>query len=320
MVEENGHGMTDVFDSFRESIIGEAFTESPLSDRGVREAGYVFGGDSVSGTEQDARSYEPDAWTARASTLQAMRGIATMPFSDVVNIAPAGATFGRINDSYQHDAWTNKTDMPSPDRNDAEGHTKGDRGYAFGGFIEPTVTEIADNDEYDKTSDSWSAKTSMSPARGNHSSFTIVDKGYSVGGTIGHVVGRTYLDDTDEYTPSTDAWAVKSDMPDVRGQPGAVSLGGIGYAFGGREDNTTLTKTTFAFTVSSDSWATLAAMPDPERENFAAFTLKALGHAFVAGGSDPSTIDDVDRFDGASWVSVTALPTGSTSIDGATLN
>lgn len=307
--------MTDVFDSFRESIIGEAFTESPLSERGTQHQGYMFGGFS---TPTDTLAYTPDTWTAKTDVPQDSKNAAGMLFGAIIHVCGGQGPLIKVNDRYQDDAWTNKTDMPEPKRGDARGHSLKGSGYLFGGVTTPPAegTHLDDTDQYNLDVDSWSSKTNMLSVRRSHGSFSVGTNGYSVGG-LASVLPSVRMDDNDGYDPNVDTWTARTSLSANTSSLEGVGLGGAGYIFGGSLDSG-FVQDARHYTVSADVWTNDTDMPAPARATNPHFVLPNDGHLFSAGGS--SIVADVDRFDQSSWTSMTDLPNASFSMVGATLS
>jgi hypothetical protein len=63
-------------------------------------------------------------------------------------------------------AWTNKTDIPTPVRINHGAAAIGTKGYIYGGG---GLSNVADTDEYDP--DTWTSKTNLPFARTRHAAF-----------------------------------------------------------------------------------------------------------------------------------------------------
>jgi N-acetylneuraminic acid mutarotase len=105
--------------------------------------------------------------------------------------------------------------------------------YIIGG--ETGMGQTRTNYEYDCVTDTWAARAQMpSPARfdfGGCSAFRDgVERIYVMGGYQSIYV---YLQDVDEYTPSTNSWNSVSDMPTQREGVRIACIGNMIYAIGG---------------------------------------------------------------------------------------
>ncbi len=111
------------------------------------------------------------------------------------------------------DAYLQRTNIISPNRDSCASFFMGNKGYLCGGS--PNVSSFVssagnqyDNDEYDDTAEVWTSLMDIIvPARS-----------LSVGGALassgcGYVIGGGGNKDCDEYNRSTNAWASKTDHP-----------------------------------------------------------------------------------------------------------
>jgi N-acetylneuraminic acid mutarotase len=110
--------------------------------------------------------------------------------------------------------------------------------------------------------------------------FTIGDKLYMGGGA-----GKK---DFYEYTPSTDTWVQKEDIPGVtesRAFGVGVAINGKGYVgLGGDNDNTTLKKDWWEYDPTNDTWTQKADFIGVARDGSAFFVVN--NKAYIVGGTD----------------------------------
>ena len=110
-----------------------------------------------------------------------------------------------------------------------------------------------------------------------------------------------YYQDCDEYTPNTNTWASKTDLPlPARCHLSASTIGSSGYIYGGqggtRQECDEYTP---------DVWSSQTSMPSPGRYGLAASTIDSSGYIF--GGY--FTYRDCDEYTPDVWVSKTDMPT-----------
>jgi len=202
-------------------------------------------------------------------------------------------------------AWTNKTDLPSPAREEFPTVNISGKGYTFGG--NDLGGGIQDNDEYDSSGNSWANKTDLpSPARYAAGGFAIDDKGYILGGYT------SYLSDNDEYNPIGNSWANKTDIP----SPARRYLQGAyadtkGYIMGGRAASTDYRyglSDNDEYDASGDSWAAKANMLlGMQHPGMASMS----GKVYVFGGYGAVAAQTrTDEYDpsGNSWTNKTPMP------------
>ena len=246
--------------------------------------------DGSGGTQADY-PYDPDPTPSTPSTPEEPVTSAGYIYGGYAG----GASRLRITDEYVPNAWTNKTDMPLPNREQLAASTIGSSGYAYGGKDGGSV--LQDCDEY--TPDSWANKTDLpTPVRYTFAASTIGSSGYVYGGYSGSAT----LQDCDEYTPDT--WANKADMPTpARYSFTASTIGSSGYVYGGY--GTSRLQDCDEYT--PDSWANKTSMPAPARFYLASSTIGSS--SYVYGGLDSTALQDCDEYTPDTWTSKTDMPT-----------
>ncbi len=168
------------------------------------------------------------------------------------------------------------------------------RGYVFGGTTGPSVA-LRDTERVLASSSGWQAKAEMPPSSGSATgrqtlaASEISGKGYVYGGYDGAA-----LDDVDQYTVSTDAWAERTALGSARYSMAASTIGAKGYVYGGYNGSAYIRECD-EFNAAGNSWADKANMPTPARSELAGATIGLSG--FVFGGWDGSTLyADTDRY------------------------
>jgi hypothetical protein len=259
--------------------------------------GNFVGGFSAA-TLSDNDEYDPDTWVGKTDLSSGRRNLCGTNIASMAN----GYVFGGIGatndvDAYSRaDAWTSKTDLPSPGRYGAAAAAIEDRAYVFGGY---GSVNLRDTDEYNPGEDAWVSKTDM-PLYGRKylAAATIDGNGYVFGGQDNYGAAS----DTDEYSPDT--WVSKATMPSpARYFLAAAAIGDKGYVFGGYAGASAFYDTD---QYDPDTWLARTNMPYPARYMQAAAGFN--GHGYIVGGSSPSQLADTDQYISDTWVSKTNMP------------
>jgi N-acetylneuraminic acid mutarotase len=105
--------------------------------------------------------------------------------------------------------------------------------YAIGGVNNDT--QLAVNEEYDPTTDTWKTKAPMPTARSGFAVAVYQGKIYAIGGTVGTGANVRFTGTNEVYDPATDKWETKLSMPTPRADLGANVVNGTIYLMGGKE-------------------------------------------------------------------------------------
>jgi len=150
------------------------------------------------------------------------------------------------------DKWTKKTDMPTARVNLAAAALNG-KIYAIGGWdgVGNPSAVCSTVEEYDPTTDTWTAKAHMPTARGALAVSILNGRIYAIGGisSDGWAVPTV-----EEYDPATDRWTKKADMLTERGYFSASATDGRIYATGGVNNKSMPLSTTEAYNPATDRW------------------------------------------------------------------
>lgn len=324
---------TDEYDT-SDSWTSKTDTPAPgrygLSASTILSAGYIFGG-SISGATylQDTDKYDPDAWTSQSDMPSPGRErfAATTVSNKIYAFAgiASGPTFLTDTDEYDPDSWTSKSSVYSPGRGACGGGHVGSKGYLCGGDSTSSDLDgwLQDNEEYNPSEDSWSAKTDMpSPARKWHAIASIdvstysgtgaAERVYIFGGVYDSGEGDAFMLDTEEYDGSS--WTSKTNMPSpARGYLAGSNISEKAYVYGGEADSGLLLDTDEYS--STDSWANKTNMPSPARNRLAASTISSKGYVYggeIPSGETGSPLQDTDEYDPVAgelnWTSKTDMP------------
>ena len=165
--------------------------------------------------------------------------------------------------------------------------------YVIGG--QSATNQTTTNYEYDCVSNSWTTKAQMpAPARydfaGGHASRGGVERIYVFGGYQSVYI---YLTDVDEYTPSTNTWTSRADMPTQREGVRTGCIGNMIYAIGGdyfdlNNFQDYVYDIVERYDPETNTWTTgYASMPTPRTDACCAVATNESGDSciYVFGGS-----------------------------------
>jgi hypothetical protein len=167
--------------------------------------------------------------------------------------------------------------MPGGNRYALAGLVISDIGYAIGG-ISGTNAKLARNEAYDPSSDTWTAKASMSTARSDLCAFVVSGIGYAVGGLD---AANNTLAVNEAYNPITNTWSTKAPKPTAVAGACAFVLSNLGYVVSQTVNE--------AYDPVTDTWFTKESPPSSTARNYAAaFAISGVG--YMAGGISDSTV------------------------------
>jgi N-acetylneuraminic acid mutarotase len=212
-------------------------------------------------------------WLARQSlTVTAKRTLASsFAIADKIYVIGGMNSATCLNDVWQYDInsniWIQKNDFPGAAKKGITAFSMNGKGYLVGGN-DCNRSYLAEVWEYNPTSDTWTKKTDFAGGgREEAASFVIGNKAY-VGTGYAETYGanNTYsyaYNDWWEYTPTTDTWIQKSNVPGQgRGWAISNSLNGKGYLGLGSSSTQTLSFNDFyEYDTASDVWTTKANYP-----------------------------------------------------------
>ena len=224
---------------------------------------YVFGGQNFGTLYSDNDEYIPDIWSSRTNVIAPSRASSTCFALEDDGYVCTGKTVSNIqdNDKYTFDTWASKTSTPTPARLAACACALLGSGYLFGGR-DNDANEVADNDEYNATGNSWSSKTNVPEELYGSIAVASNNKAYII---CGADANNDALFANYEYTVNT--WVTKTDCPIARWSATGFNLNGNIYLthgyYAGDSSNHTETE---EYNIS-DSWTTKASSIAPERRS-----------------------------------------------------
>jgi N-acetylneuraminic acid mutarotase len=180
--------------------------------------------------------------------------------------------------------------------------------FGSGGICLPTV------EEYDPTTNRWSAKAPMPTPRADMALATAGNGKIYVFGGWSYSPGSTYsyLHVVEEYDPANDSWATRAPMPDVLDSWGAAAAANGKLYFVGNGGKNRVISTVGEYDPAFNSWTTKPSMPT-SRSDFG-LAVAGNGKLYAVGGTSDNTksLTAVEEFDPESgtWAGKAAMPTG----------
>jgi hypothetical protein len=212
----------------------------------------------------------------------------------------------RDTDKYEVDAWTSKTDAPAAARSYAGAASIEAIAYIMGGGSSTAILD--ENISYVQSTDVFTTKAVMTEARTFLYGVAVNGKAYAIAGY--EVTFTTKVKTVYQYTPGTDTWATKTNIPDpARTEGAAASVGVNAYIYGGA--GTGAIQDNDQYNSSTDAWTSKTDMPSPARVGNMGWSIDGL--AYTCTGFNMGTFyKDVDEYNPSSdsW-------TGTTDISGA---
>ncbi len=176
------------------------------------------------GYSLDNEEYNPsgDSWTGKTNVIQAKTTRGWAAISKCYEAYGYGGT--SVKDCHEYDpsgdSWAGKTDGPTPVRGRHSVFGINDIGYVVSGqddFSSP-ANQLG-VDAFDASGDSWTSKTDLSDHQYDGYGMAVGGLGYNQTGT-----GDTLKNE--QYTPSSDSWSTKADLPSPsRKMGGCANLG-----------------------------------------------------------------------------------------------
>jgi uncharacterized repeat protein (TIGR03803 family) len=174
--------------------------------------------------------------------------------SGLVTVTTGATTLKSLRKFIVHDSWASGKSIPTPLNYPAGTAAIGSKIYVVGGGT--ASGNIATNQIYNATSDSWSTGAPLPAATAGGSAAVVKGILYIFGGYSGTTSG-TAVNAVWAYNPATNSWAGKAAMPTARGSTTAVVSGTKVYVIGGNGSTLRL-NTVEAYDTAADSWTTEA--------------------------------------------------------------
>jgi len=215
-------------------------------------------------------------------------------------------------------AWRQRADFGGSARLGAVGYSISDKGYIgtglANGFFSGTVA-CSDLWEYDKTTNTWTQKNSITQERYYATGFAIGTKGYIGTGDYGN-----YLNDFWEYNSSNNLWTQRSNVSSVtRESAVGFSIGTKGYiGTGFNPFQTTMTRKDFwEYNPADNTWSQKADFGGVGRYEAVGFSISNKGYIGLGTDESSNKLNDFWEYDPAlnTWTQKASL---SNAISGAT--
>lgn len=160
--------------------------------------------------------------------------------------------------------------------------------------------------EFNLNAQPWVQKATMPGGTGLDAPiyFSIGSKLYVGGGYTGSSALNTFY----EYTPSTNSWAQKANIPSIIYSAASFSLNGKGYIVSGKTTN--LVSTVFKYDPTTNTWQTMNSFLGTSRQNTVGFNAGGKGYVFggYIGGS--SVVNDLWQYNDTTdtWTQMASCP------------
>lgn len=185
------------------------------------------------------------------------------------------------------DSWEAIDDFGGGPRSRAFSCSVGDKGYVIGGTDgnDDATKEVW---EYDSNLDEWTQKANFPTTNSAYTTgFVIDDKIYVAAGSNDIFTSNIGSNSFYEYTPATDTWVQKADVPgpEKYGCAG-FSAFNVGYIGGGKKNDFSFERKFYSYNPSNDSWQEVNDLIFPENSGVAHSVAGNVGqHVFMGTGS-----------------------------------
>ena len=225
-------------------------------------------------------------------------------FASLVGLAHAQVADGQ-------GTWTVKAPMPGGPRAEVPAAAVNDKIYLFGGAARGLRYDMAQNEEYDPTTDRWRARASMPRGLNHVGAAALNGKIYTVGGFGDRAHGK--VDDAFfEYDPATDTWRILAPLKTKRGAVAVAAANGKIHAIGGREGDEPLIAKHDVYDPATGQWSEAAPM-SRARDHMVAVTvdgkIHVIGGRYSVGDEDMTGVHEVYDPATNSWSIASPLPT-----------
>jgi N-acetylneuraminic acid mutarotase len=192
-------------------------------------------------------------------------------------------------------SWLPGTSMLTP-RGEHVAAAHGEKIFVMGGRNDQLVDTNL-NEEYDPATDRWTQRASMPTARNSAAGAVIDSLIYIVGGRITTSGSITNMTANEAYSPTTDTWHRRADMPSARGGLAAAAWNGKLYLFGGElfAGGGTVFATPLEYDPATDRWRELPPMKTPRHGTEAVVVGDTV---FVIGGANRAGFGAVNTNEG----------------------
>lgn len=208
----------------------------------------------------------------------------------------------RDTDKYEIDVWTSKTDAPADARSYAAVASVDAIAYILGGGS--SLGALSETISYVHSSDAFTSKNAMPLERMYLYGVGIDGKAYAIAGYDSTV---TKVRTTYQYTPSSNSWSTKTDIPTPARTEGASAvIGTSGYVYGGAGVGSITDND--KYDSGADSWTSKADLPTPARVGNMGWSIDGLAYSCV-GFNLGTHYKDVDEYNPGTdaWTGITDI-------------
>jgi len=209
------------------------------------------------------------------------------------------------------DTWSFGSPAPGISSEGA-GVSHGGLFYTLGGRL--PIGARTDLWAYDRTTDMWAARASMSTGRAGLAVATVGNSIYAIGGrsgTGGPCSGGP-LASVERYDIATDTWSPVAPLPSARSDLAAATVGNQIYVFGGCNAIGMFLSDVDVYDVSTDTWSTAPTDMPTARAAMYAVATKG-GTVYVIGGWDGASAglstNEAYKVSHDSWTTELPMPT-----------
>ena len=190
-----------------------------------------------------------------------------------------------------------------------QGFTADGFGFVNGGSPDAGPTILSVNQKYDPTVNSWTTVTSMNIVKFGAFGFKLGGGGFASGGRVGTNTDTT---DSEYYNNQLNTWVTKGSLATAKmtgGSTAGYGLNGYGYAACG-QISTSGTANHQKYDIQADTWtnktSAITSRVSPGSN-------VAGGYGFTYGGGAALTVNERYNDTQDSWLSMTALPVGTSN-------
>lgn len=258
---------------------------------------------SISTTE----FYNPNSnvWTLRSSMVTARGGPSNFTLNGigyvVGGVTAAPTTVGTVEKyDEQANAFSSATAYPTI-LYAGGGFVINGIGYVAGGEVGANSTAaVTTTYKYDDVALSWTAVASLNTPEEETTGFTLLDRGYVVGGSTTGAAASTA---TQQYNAITNSWATKAVSPSGGRYNAGFSLNGYGY----NGCNASAGTTFYRYDQELDSWASKASL-GTDHSYGGASAANGAGYYYSNSGQSPvaESYNDAANL----WTNIGTLNTG----------
>jgi M6 family metalloprotease-like protein len=249
-------------------------------------------------------------WEAGESYNDATNGVTVM-----VNAAVGNGYGVTITNGNPANTWNGEAPLPSA-REKAVAASVGTELFVFGGAN--NTGSLNKLDIYDTKTDLWRRGHAMPDVRAGASAAAVGSAIYVVGGkdSLGAQTRTLW-----KYTPASNTFAAKAQLPIAGGCGGAASLSGKLYVFIGCTNNSDHANKLYVYDPIANTWTALANAPNPHSAPvIAAISSKIYVVGGLGNDGNPSALVDAYNPADNTWSAAAPTPVATAGSAGGVFN